>query len=273
MRPLYQSLKDDFEIYERESGHFSPQLHNFTECFYITEGTFELGYEQSLYHMEKGDFAVIFPGVIHHSQVFDPGPCRNIDMLFASSYAGILMDRLQQNRQVNPVIRASDLHPDIPYALHSLLDDFNRGKLQKIVIQSFVQIILARSLESYELTPRTSAVNNDLIYQTVAYIAEHYTESDVSLTRMAKDLYVSPYELSRVFSGTFHSNFNAYLNDVRIEYACSLLRYTDQTITEVYTNAGFESQRTFNRAFQDRLHMTPRAYRNQSKGSAAKPES
>lgn len=28
---------------------------------------------QELYHMEEGDFAVIFPDVIHHYQVFSPG--------------------------------------------------------------------------------------------------------------------------------------------------------------------------------------------------------
>ena len=30
---------------------------------------------------------------------------------------------------------------------------------------------------------------------------------------------------------------------------------------EVYENAGFESQRTFNRFFTEKLHMSPREYR------------
>ena len=79
---------------------------------------------------------------------------------------------------------------------------------------------------------------------------------------MAADLGFSPYTLSRVFSGTFHKNFNQYLNEVRLEYACSLLLYTNQTITDVFMNAGFESQRTFNRVFNEQFHMSPREYRN-----------
>ena len=60
-------------------------------------------------------------------------------------------------------------------------------------------------------------------------------------------------------------NFNKYLNITRLEYVRYLLEYTEQTITEAYSNAGFGSQRTFNRAFRDHFHMTPKEYREQSK--------
>ncbi|MFR8170396.1 MAG: helix-turn-helix transcriptional regulator [Marvinbryantia sp.] len=72
---------------------------------------------------------------------------------------------------------------------------------------------------------------------------------------------MQPCALSGVFSKTFHTNFNGYLNDVRLDYVCHLLRHTDQSITEAYENAGFSSQRTFNRVFQERFRMTPREYR------------
>ena len=51
-----------------------------------------------------------------------------------------------------------------------------------------------------------------------------------------------PYVLSRVFSGTFHMNFNQYVNKVRLEYAVGLLMNTDDSVTEVYLDAGFDSQ-------------------------------
>lgn len=33
----------------------------------------EIGMGQELFHMDEGDFAVIFPDVIHHYQVFEKG--------------------------------------------------------------------------------------------------------------------------------------------------------------------------------------------------------
>lgn len=110
------------------------------------------------------------------------------------------------------------------------------------------------------LVEKSSAGSSDIIYRTVSYIAAHYKEP-VTLTKMAHDLGCSPYALSRVFSKTFHCNFNQYLNMVRLDYACALLKHTSQPITELLLESGFDSQRTFNRVFRDCYHMSPREYR------------
>ena len=82
---------------------------------------------------------------------------------------------------------------------------------------------------------------------------------------MAKDLGINKYIISKVISVTFHKNFNQYLNEQRIHYVCSMLEYSACPITQIAFEAGFQSQRTFNRAFQEIYNMTPREYRNQYK--------
>lgn len=83
---------------------------------------------------------------------------------------------------------------------------------------------------------------------------------------MADDLGVSKYVLSRVFSSTFHRNFNQYVNDIRLKYACQRLELTNDSMIEISLDCGFESQRTFNRVFKAFYHMTPTEYRkNMSK--------
>ena len=85
----------------------------------------------------------------------------------------------------------------------------------------------------------------------------------MTLEEMAKELGVSKYVLSRVFSSTFHTNFNQYLNEQRLNQAVSLLEYTDYSMTDICLEAGFQSQRTFNRVFQERFKKTPREYKNE----------
>ena len=99
-------------------------------------------------------------------------------------------------------------------------------------------------------------------------MAEHYTEEELSLTRMAQDLGYSPFALSRVFSHTFHTNFNRYLNELRLNQALSLMQDADASVTDLAMNAGFTSMRTFNRVFQERFHMPPREYRKRMTGKA-----
>lgn len=261
MRPFYENIKDDLEIFSKKSRHISPHIHSSMECVYVTEGTLELGIGQKLYHMEKHDFAIVFPDLIHHYQVFDTRPCRAIHLLAAPTLSGAFLQTLQQYCPERAVIPACKLHPDVVYALNSLLTHKADESQKDILHQSFVQIILARCLPEYQLVEKNTVGSNDIIYQTVSYIAGHFTEN-ITLTAMARDLGFSPYAISRVFSGTFHTNFNQYVNETRLDYACSLLRYTNEPITDICYNAGFESQRTFNRVFKERCHMTPREYRN-----------
>lgn len=168
---------------------------------------------------------------------------------------------LHQFCPVNPVILSQEVHPDVNYALRSMLV-YPAASQGHVLHQAFIQIILARTLPLFEMIDKSSVGSNDIIYQTVSYIAAHYTE-ELTLSKMAHDLGISQSSLSRVFSGTFHTNFNRYLNEARLDYACSFLLHSDHTILDICIRAGFDSQRTFNRVFQERYHMSPREYRKQ----------
>ena len=84
---------------------------------------------------------------------------------------------------------------------------------------------------------------------------------DVWNNFMAKDLGVSKYVLSRVFSKIFHRNFNQYLNDARLGYAKQRLETTNDPITTIWLDSGFESQRIFNRVFKEKYKVSPNEYR------------
>lgn len=261
MFPVYEEKKEDLHFRSKTSRHASPHLHNSIEFIYITEGTLELGMGQELYHMDKGDFAVIFPDVIHHYQVFSPGINRGWYLWAGMPLTGQFADTLQKSCPDNPVIKSKNLHPDIRNAVKCIYDNKKRKDKNPVVEQAYVQILLARSIPCYSLTEKSSVESSDIIYQTVSYIAKHFKEQ-VSLESMAKDLGISKFTLSRVFSGTFHRNFNQYLNEQRLNYVCVHLECTDKSITDIWLDAGFDSQRTFNRVFRERYRMTPREYRS-----------
>lgn len=262
MLPLYEQSIEKLEIRHRRASHLPPHLHKAMECVLVTEGTLAIGIGPELYEMKEGDFAIVFPELTHHYQVFSENKCRAIFLYVDPSLITTFLTTMQQQCPKCPVISKKNVDQDILYSLQSLLRQ-RYGKTDLILQQAFVQIILARSLPQFELIEKSTIGRDDIVYQTVSYIAANFRDP-LSLTQMATDLGYSPYTLSRVFSGTFHKNFNQYLNEVRLEYATSLLLYTNQTITDIYMNAGFESQRTFNRVFSERFRMSPREYRKEN---------
>lgn len=264
MIPRYEEYKDNLHIVKKVTKHVPPHLHNALEMVYITEGSLEYGVAEELYHMKKGDLAFAFPEVIHHCQMFEKVRGSAIFVQALPSMTGQFQEQLQLYCPKNPVLVAEKVHPDIHNALQGLLNNKNRTK---VIEQAYLQIILAHVLPYMLLVEKNSIGSNDMVYQTVCYIARHFKE-DVSLDVMARELGVSKYVLSRVFSGTFHCNFNKYLNEQRLNYAVQQLENTNYSITDICMEAGFQSQRTFNRAFQELYHMSPKDYRNMCRENA-----
>ena len=268
MLPIYAELKNKLEIHHQKATHLAPHLHKSIECVLVTKGSLAIGIGTELYEMKEGDFAIVFPDLIHHYQVFDKDGCRAVYLYIDTNLVSSYLETLQQLYPKTPVIPKKLVDEDILYAIKSLLRQ-RHGKTDLMLQQAFAQIIFARSLPRFELIDRATIWINDIVYQAVNYFAANF-RNPISLTSMATDLGYSPYTLSRVFSGTFHKNFNQYLNEIRLEYAVSLLLYTNQTITDIYMNAGFESQRTFNRVFLEEYRLSPRDYRKQNRLSASK---
>ncbi len=126
-----------------------------------------------------------------------------------------------------------------------------------------MQIILAHVFSDMEIIPKETVGTDDLIFNAVEYVARNFRD-EITLEKMAYDLCVSKYVLSRMFAKTFHCNFNKYVNGVRLNYAQAILLDSKETITNIALDCGFESQRTFNRVFREKYKMSPREFRNRA---------
>lgn len=232
-------------------------LHDTLEVVYVTDGTLEVGVETKLYHMDAGDIALIFPDVIHHYQVSSEGKNYACFIQIPPALCGAFIERIQKYSPQMPVIGKAAIGKEVHAALKELA---SIRKENFVLAQAYVQILLAKCLPEMELQLKEKRGNDDLVYQTAAYIAANFREG-LSLASVASELGVSKYVLSRIFSRTFRCNFNRYLNDARLNYACVCLENTNRSITEICMDSGFGSQRTFNRAFKEQYRMTPREYR------------
>lgn len=176
MQPLYEHISNNLEIFHKKSSHIPPHLHKSLECIYVTEGTLELGIGEELYHMEPHDFAIIFPEIIHHYQVFSQAASKAVYLLAAPALSGKYQPTLQQFCPEYPIIPASSVHPDICYAVNSLLSD-PEPQESTVIHAVYIQLILARVLPTLQLVEKSSVGGHDLIYQVVSYIAGHFQKN------------------------------------------------------------------------------------------------
>jgi len=253
----YKDTDNCIKIAERASKHIEPHIHSAIEIVYVKEGTLEMGMGTDLFHMEEGDLGIIFPNIIHHYQVFSEGKNKVCFIQMIPAVNEAIYKKISEFIPEDPVIHKDCIDNTLKNIIEAVVNPEERNGL---ILASYIQTILAKCMPIFTLIERNDVSNEDIISQVVSYVSSNFQEA-LSLDKMSLDLGVSKYALSRVFSGTFHRNFNQYLNDVRLNYALHCMETTNDTILDICMESGFESQRTFNRVFKDRFHMTPREYR------------
>ena len=109
------------------------------------------------------------------------------------------------------------------------------------------------------------------IAQVVDHITKHFAE-DMSLEMAADLACMSPTAFSRNFQKITGNRFLEFLNRVRVGQACSMLYATDQPVSVICYEAGFQNLANFNRHFMKMKNMTPTAYRALARVELAKKE-
>lgn len=95
--------------------------------------------------------------------------------------------------------------------------------------------------------------------QALEFIESSYA-SPISLQDISDSVQMSPKYFCRFFQEMTHRTPIEYLNNYRIERACYLLFTTNQTITEVAYNTGFNDLSYFIKTFKKYKGTTPKQY-------------
>src|ERR1700686_252285 len=98
------------------------------------------------------------------------------------------------------------------------------------------------------------------IWKARNFIHEH-SDEELSLTKVAKFVNISPNHLSDKFKEVTGVNFVDYIGRHRIEKARELLQNLNLRISEIAFAVGFQSLSQFNRVFRKLAGKSPTAYR------------
>jgi AraC-like DNA-binding protein len=98
------------------------------------------------------------------------------------------------------------------------------------------------------------------IWKARQFIEQHCGE-EISLTRLAKAVNISPTHLSEKFKQVTGVKFVDYVARTRFEKARKLLADGDLRVSEIAFEVGFQSLSQFNRVFKRLSGKSPTAYR------------
>ncbi len=98
------------------------------------------------------------------------------------------------------------------------------------------------------------------INKVCTYIQDHYSEP-ISLQQVSELVFMTESNFCKFFKKATSTTFSDYVNNLRINEACHLLIYTEDNISKIAQDCGFESLSYFNRVFLKKKRIKPSLFR------------
>lgn len=243
------------QIIHNNKINFEAHLHEAVEIITLFKGQTKLNVDGESYTMRAGDFLIIFPNTVHSFYcdvevdvgkfIFSPQSVPNLTSFFDGK------------RPKCPIIKAGEAAlKGLNTLSREILECYHQSSPS--VKSAYLFLLTAKLLELCELKAKEGS--DDIVRQVFDYCQKNYTDK-ITQADVARALHISGSYLSHIFMYKLKINFCSYINILRINHACSLLSQTQKSITEISSESGFLSLRSFNRAFARYVGTTPKEYR------------
>lgn len=133
--------------------------------------------------------------------------------------------------------------------LSNLESDNFEAEISEIIIRNF-KMTREKSVEIVEI---------------LAFIEEQYVNTEISQEMVAEHFGSNVRSIRRIMKREIGKTYKEYLNEIRVNKACQLLKETDWTIQTISREVGCYEVASFYRVFKQVMGMTPDEYRNMSR--------
>ncbi len=107
---------------------------------------------------------------------------------------------------------------------------------------------------------QTEQTYQERMLRVLVYIQQHLDET-LSLEELAGLAHFSPYQFHRVFLGMVGESLMAHVRRLRLERAALRLKQSNQPVSRIAFEAGYETHEAFTRAFHNLFGESPTRFR------------
>lgn len=248
-------------------------FHTYCEIFYLKTGSCVYSVDNNLYHLTAGDIFIVTPGDSHCTRYEGLVPCERIVVYckleaLPESFWTQHQDILENISRSGKVILVKKGQLQMEALLNRLLEENNvpdefSYEFLVLLVMELLLCIRRSGIFVYEQIKHMGGISTD-IEKALRYIAQNYS-LPLTLEDVAENINLSPTYLSKKFKKVTGVTFKEYVNYIRIKQACQALLTTDDSITKIAVDCGFNSSNYFKDIFRKINGVSPRAFRKQSK--------
>ena len=254
------SCYNDVKLSELPHFHFELEM---IVCF---SGKVECFLNGQNFGLSSGDILIVFPNQVHNYLMVENG-----DFLIITFYHDLIpnmKDFFEINMPVQSKVsfEKSSALKQLVFALKENYDE--------TVDNSETQLIGYLNMIMFYLKPllvtRPLAEIRKGNFEKICNYCIHNFKSKITLELLSKELHLSSQRISHIFNQNMRLTIPQYVSFLRISEACQMLTKTSYTVAEISEDVGFESLRSFNRAFYKINKTTPSKFRMQNTKKTSK---
>lgn len=236
------------------------------ELHMILSGNCVMSVEDQEYALSAGNAIVILPGH-YHQPLSISNAFQKLSVSFFP-FSGKVKESIHDTGAFS-VVSLSDAMLQLAF---QIIEEsakglpFQRDLTGAMLTQLMVYMLRKLSVPESANAPELS--NNWRIDVIDNFFSEDLTYG--TQMQLAEQLHLSRRQLSRVMQTHYGTSFREKLQSSRMNRAAWLLRTTDLTIAQVYSDVGYDSEAAFYQNFKSFFGMTPRQYRKKHKGQDEK---
>lgn len=152
----------------------------------------------------------------------------------------------------------NESHDEVHYNYEMLVQNFENANhmLRYIKLQILQTIEQSDNFHYKEL-------KNVTFKQILKYINRNYNQQ-ISMQSVSQEFHLNISYLCQLFRKELGKTFTEYLNEIRINNACDLLKNSDASLDDISEKVGYNDYFYFNRIFKKLTGKPPKKYKNEA---------
>ncbi len=251
---LTREKRRELDVVEIENQEYRLHFHSHIEICLVTDGEMEVWINDQRKLLGKGDISVAWSYDAH--AYYTPSYSYNISAIIPPQMFEEFLPLLENRHASSPFL--SD--PVLFDRLYALMKELSKCE-EELTRKGYIYVILGTLIKNMNFEESFVRSDRQLSSKVLIYMNEHFREK-INLLEVAHALGYSPNHMSLMFKNTMRLTFNQYLTLLRLRESVILMREGKKSITDCAFESGFQSLRSFYRAFQSEFGCTPREFLN-----------
>lgn len=255
----YEYSRDNFNrivCWKVDDNYCLPHFHSSIEIVYVTAGEMKITLNGQVYLVHQNNFLII-PSYFIHSYATDHFSSAYILIIPLESIPS-LKNTFIKKTFASLLVEKPPCEQELKHCLDALCSTTKGSYLKggETVLKGYVCVFLGLMIQHVGLIDITDTKMISLAQEILIYFQENYLKP-LKLEEISEHFGYSKSRFSHIFNEFFDCKLVEYVNGLRCRHALELLREKNTTITDIALASGFDSTRTFYRAFQKCFGCTP----------------